>query len=64
MILTIPVLHLVFGNDYDYNYVPGSGGESIYSGKFAGINHLAWCEICYIMEMLDANNEITLQPFI
>jgi hypothetical protein len=45
-----------FENDYDFNYGTGSGGENIYSGKFTGINHLAWCEICYIVEMLNANN--------
>ena len=38
------------------DYGTGSGGENIYSGKFTGINHLAWCEICYIVEMLNANN--------
>jgi hypothetical protein len=42
-----------FENDYDFNYGTGSGGENIYSGKFTGINHLAWCEICYIVEMLE-----------
>lgn len=49
---------------YDFNNVTGSGGESIYSGKSAGINYLAWCGICYIVDMLNANNTIILQPFI
>jgi hypothetical protein len=56
--------YILFLEMIDFNYVTGSGGENIYSGKSAGINHLAWCEFFYIAEMLNTNNRITLQPFI
>jgi len=39
--------------------VTGSGGESTYSGKCAGINHLTWFDIHNMMDVLNTNNLAT-----